>query len=187
MEQHTHHSPNGSNGSKGVTLVSVSDASELLGISTSGVRKRINRGSLPARKIDGQWKVVLDEEQIAKASAEQSANLAATRQQLGVIRDEWLQPLILRIGNQAEQIGRLEERIRHLERERNELIAERNELRSLLESAPEQESRSRPGRPRQNSVSVAGLHLTEQVALAGIGLTLGLWMVVGLLAWLMVM
>lgn len=187
MEQRTHHSPNGSHGSpNGVTLVSVSDASELLGITTSGVRKRINRGSLSARKINGQWQVVLDEEQLAKASTDGTMNLAAARQQLEIIRDEWLQPLILRIGNQAEQIGRLEERIRHMERERNELIAERNELRTLLASQAGQESRSDPGQSKERKARLAGLRLTDQIAIAGIGLTLGLWMVVGLLAWLMV-
>lgn len=41
--------------------VDIGQAAEILGMSKDAVRKRIQRGTLPAEKIDGQWYIRLDD------------------------------------------------------------------------------------------------------------------------------
>ncbi len=83
------------------------------------VRKRIQRGQLAGYKgADHRWYVLNDEppdatrdrtgqdtRQDATAAVVVNAN---ARAQLEAIRDEWLQPLVETISQQAERIGRLE-------------------------------------------------------------------------------
>jgi len=97
----------------------------LHGISVGAVRKRIQRGQLDAHKgPDHRWYV---REDVARDETGQDTRQDATgqgattpaptavgvnvnaRAQLEAIRDEWLQPLVSTIAEQAERIGRLEQ------------------------------------------------------------------------------
>ncbi len=94
------------------------------GLLVATVRKRIQRGQLAGYKgADHRWYVLEDEppdatgrvatrdrtgqdtRQDATAAVVVNAN---ARAQLAAIRDEWLQPLVETISQQAERIGRLE-------------------------------------------------------------------------------
>jgi len=94
------------------------------GLQVATVRKRIQRGQLVGYKgADHRWYVLEDELPDATGrDATRDATGHATRQdataavavnanaraQLEAIRDEWLQPLVETISQQAERIGRLE-------------------------------------------------------------------------------
>lgn len=97
------------------------------GLQVATVRKRIQRGQLSGYKgADHRWYVLEDEQLNATGHATQDTRRDATRQdtrqdttiavavnanaraQLEAIRDEWLQPLVETISQQAERIGRLE-------------------------------------------------------------------------------
>ena len=111
------------------TILSVADTAQLLGISPGAVRKRIERGQLAARKVRGQWHVILDaagatgqdtttttRHDVTDTTPRHNPNATgmtslasdAARSQLEAIRDEWLAPLISQITEQAERIGHLE-------------------------------------------------------------------------------
>ena len=83
------------------------------------MRKRIQRGQLAGYKgADHRWYVLDGEPLDATRDATQDktgqdatgavAVNANARAQLEAIRDEWLQPLVATISQQAERIGRLE-------------------------------------------------------------------------------
>ncbi len=121
----------------GEVVVSVADAATVLGISEGAVRKRIERGQLSGRKVSGQWQIILNETPTSHATGHdttsdetrqhpEGARSHTTRRdatttggtnlptvapaamaQLEAIRDEWLQPLIDQLKDQAEEIGRL--------------------------------------------------------------------------------
>lgn len=93
------------------------------GLQVATVRKRIQRGQLAGYKgADHRWYVLEDAPPDATRDRTQDATGQDTRQdatasvavnanaraQLEAIRDEWLQPLVATISQQAERIGRLE-------------------------------------------------------------------------------
>ena len=115
--------------------VPIAEAAARLGVGVELLRKRAQRNTMPAYKVDGKWYVVLDvdqdgvqdippgpEEVVASRTVqdgtsgpEQDAERgnavrgvsSAARSQLEAIRDEWLAPLVAQIREQAEEIGRL--------------------------------------------------------------------------------
>ena len=135
------------------------------GLQVATVRKRIQRGQLAGYKgADHRWYVLEDEppdatghdgtrdatghatRQDATAAVAVNAN---ARAQLEAIRDEWLQPLVETISQQAERIGRLEaerdsaaaqlmakdETIAELRRRAEQAEAERDQL-AAAQAAP---------------------------------------------------
>jgi excisionase family DNA binding protein len=139
-------------------ILSVADAAQLLGVSPGAIRKRIERGQLPARKVAGQWRVILDATGATGHDATDTTSAtrldattrhdrddkrdsmpappASAREQLEAIRDEWLAPLVAQISEQAEMIGQLRERAGRLQAERDELRA-RLEALSATQAVPE--------------------------------------------------
>lgn len=109
-----------------VQAVTLADAARLLGTTTEAVRQRAKRGTLPSFKgPDGKIYIPLDAVQetsqppveephqvirpIPVASAPEPApvELVAARHQMELILNEWLQPLMTRMAEQAEEMGRL--------------------------------------------------------------------------------
>ena len=91
---------------RNISVVDVVEAARMLGMSPSAVRRRIRRGELPAHKVNGKWRVVMDNETVTEdvngAGAEAERDLVqieAARRQLEAIRDEWLQPFVLQISH----------------------------------------------------------------------------------------
>jgi hypothetical protein len=141
----------------------LADAAALMGTSVAALRKRLQRGSVPGYKRDGQWYVLVDTAHIAGSPRPPHGQAAgvdtgqptgsppalvsdAARAQLEAIRDEWLQPLVAQIAEQAERIGRLE--------------AEKEDLRRRAEAAEQEAAtlRARPSAPTlsQDAPNVAG-------------------------------
>lgn len=166
--------------------MSVEQAAELLGISRSAVRKRIARRQLDARKVEGRWQIMLDTEIVQDSTSvagEETRQPGISLEQLEVIRDEWLQPLMLQVRSQAEQYGRLEARYRAVEEERDRLLVECEMLRARLDAQPAPDPPP-PPTAFATIMSMAGqLRSAEGAVVAGIALALGLWIGVGLLTW----
>ncbi len=95
--------------------VPIADAAEQLGVTIELLRKRAQRGTVPAYKVDGRWFVVLDTTtpivldtspgqdvqdgtsrtgQRAETGQPPRSVTPAAMSQLEAIRDEWLQPLL---------------------------------------------------------------------------------------------
>ena len=99
-------------GTDGVTLT---EAATALGISRDALKKRVQRGGIPAYKDEtGAWRVVLSEGDIAGDMSRdmgegQFPGHAGTDVpgQLTTVMEQWLQPLVNQIAQQAEEIGRL--------------------------------------------------------------------------------
>lgn len=127
--------------------VPIAEAAEQLGVTIELLRKRAQRGTMPAYKVDGRWFVVLDttppivqpsgpgqDVQDVSSRTGQSteppprprAVTPAAMSQLEAIRDEWLQPLIEKIGTLERTLGRTEE-------QRDAAVSERDELRAEVE------------------------------------------------------
>ena len=142
--------------------LTVPPAARVLGISAGAVRKRIERGQLEARKVSGQWAIpVPDATEAATGTrhdtTRQNATGDTTRHdratgttaapilpavayaQLEAIRDEWLAPLVERIGELEREAGRLTAERDSLERERDEL-RERLERAQTPQDSPHDES-----------------------------------------------
>ena len=141
---------------EGEIVVSVADAAAMLGISPGAVRKRLERGQLVGRKHAGQWSIVLSATDPGAHDATRHDPVASPRShatghdatgrdapsvtvtpaalaQLEAIRDQWLAPLVDRIGTLERENGRLEERLTTTERERDALRWEQDRL---AEQAP---------------------------------------------------
>jgi excisionase family DNA binding protein len=100
--------------------LSVEDAAEALGISPQAVRKRIARGTLPARRDGRGWRVVLDRAPGATgatATAQPRARprpqpphpaVSRQRAQLAAVVEPFTAPLVARIEALARDVGRLE-------------------------------------------------------------------------------
>lgn len=155
-----------------VTDLSLAEAAELIGSTTNAVYLRVKRGSLPGYKgPDGKWyirkedllagDVVEPEPEPAPDGHDQpgeDAEPASRRpqpgprqqtlipvyQQLEMIRDEWLQPLINQITEQATEIGglkaTLEIREAELARLSEESAAVRAEIERLQATASSQDT-----------------------------------------------
>ena len=139
--------------------VPIAEAAEELGVTVELLRKRAQRGTIPAYKVDGRWFVVLDKtepivqdtspvqdvQDVPSRTGQGSSEAPPPRavapaalSQLEAIRDEWLQPLVDQLKVQATQIGRLEverdvaiSKVQDVERERDELLAEVELLREI--------------------------------------------------------
>ncbi len=107
--------------------VPLHEAAELLGVTVELLRKRAQRNTVPAYKVDGRWYVVLDgtpsgldaaplgpvQDRTGSPGQDESqrdppAVSPAARSQLEAIRDEWLRPLVDRIGELEREAGRLQ-------------------------------------------------------------------------------
>jgi hypothetical protein len=145
---------------EGLTIAAVARA---LGVSENAVRQRIKRGSVEAGKVDGVWRIWFDEADAPKpadqepdhqptTSTDRQADQEATSRsltvspaalaQLEAIRDQWLAPLVDRIGTLERENGRLEERLATTERERDALRAEVSQL-TAGQDAPEKSPKNR--------------------------------------------
>ncbi len=99
-------------GTDGVTLT---EAAESLGISRDALKKRVQRGAIPAYKDEtGAWRVALPQgDNIGDVSRDMGDGTSSGHVspvvpgQLTAIMDAWLTPLTDRIAEQAEMIGRL--------------------------------------------------------------------------------
>jgi hypothetical protein len=117
----------------------IADAAKHLGLTVEMLRKRAQRGTLPAYKVDGRWYIIVaDAEDHAPVQDTPSvqdvpdstsrpghgAPTAVTQaafSQLEAIRDQWLRPFVEELNAKSERIGRLEERLAAAEQERDEL------------------------------------------------------------------
>ncbi|MDP9355693.1 MAG: hypothetical protein M3R02_10520 [Chloroflexota bacterium] len=110
--------------------VPLHEAAELLGVTVELLRKRAQRKTIPAYKVDGRWYVVLEGLQDVQdmrlpgpvqdrtggpgqdvqdhPPPPASTVSPAARSQLEAIRDEWLRPLVDRIGELEREAGRLQ-------------------------------------------------------------------------------
>ncbi|MDP9471110.1 MAG: hypothetical protein M3Q71_10670 [Chloroflexota bacterium] len=135
--------------------VPLHEAAELLGVTVELLRKRAQRKTVPAYKVDGRWYVVLDGLQDAQDTTSPgpvrdrtgspgqdvldnppplpSTVSPAARSQLEAIRDEWLRPLVDRIGELEREAGQLQERVAGVERERDGLAARLANNRKLAD------------------------------------------------------
>ena len=94
----------------------IAEAARRLGVSENAVRQRIKRRSIAAAKVDGVWRVSLPDhhadqegDQEPDHQADQEATIApAARAQMGAIYDQWLSPLVDRVGALERENGRLE-------------------------------------------------------------------------------
>jgi excisionase family DNA binding protein len=153
----------GSPGRSGHPAMSARAAADALGINERTVRRWLDEGRLRAPKVRGAYRievaeverarlVLLGEDERGNAVVEAPrpdtghdrttrADRAAApamlsvpaRTQLDLIRDEWLQPLIAQIREQAEAMGRLEERLVATKQERDRLAAQLSTDRSLTD------------------------------------------------------
>jgi len=125
--------------------LSVSQAAAYLGLSVNAVRHKIRRGTLPAVKVNGEWRVQVLEGMPPRPAASPRIGGAAdmlkdspadtppayplsAQRQLEVIRDTLLIPLI-------EQNERQQMRIAELEHGHGRLEAERDQARIQAEMA----------------------------------------------------
>lgn len=156
----------------------VREAAIRLGISEGAVRQRIHRHTLVAERSDGIVYVILADDTPSHTvdstayetvthtvshtpddTVDSTTIMLAARQQFEAIRDEWLQPLVTRIGELEREAGRLEEsrdiaqqRAQELEVERNHVAEEREALRSRLselEAAATESATSEPETPQR--------------------------------------
>ncbi len=116
-----------------VDALSLAEAAELLGITTNALYLRVKRKTLPGyQEADGKWYIRRADLFTGEAPADRPVKpepatepepsaprqarprpepqqaVIPAYQQLEMVRDEWLQPLISQITEQATQIGRLE-------------------------------------------------------------------------------
>jgi len=132
-------------------VTTVAHAAEILGISQGAVRKRIERGQLNGRKVDGQWRIFLDASDTTDATRQEASHatepetttttpdssrdqaqtghdtartsvVSATAQaQLDAFRDAILRPHLERIEELAKDVGRLTAERDAIGRERDRL------------------------------------------------------------------
>ncbi len=134
-------------------VASVTEAARLLGLTEGAVRKRIERGQLRAAKVKNQWQITIGTDDLAETALRDATRrdetghdttdtTATTRQdttggtpsmvapaavaQLEAIRDQWLQPLVDRIGTLEREAGRLQA-------ERDVALAEVERLKAAAE------------------------------------------------------
>ena len=110
-----------------------------------------------------------------------------TRRQLEAIRDEWLQPLLMQLRHQSEEVGRLQMQVEQLREERDRLLVENGDLKASPDSATGAVAESglasqEPASTRDSVVhALTQLTTTEGAMVAGIAIALGLWVGLGFL------
>jgi hypothetical protein len=130
-------------------VMSVAAASDALGITAGAVRKRIERGQLSGQKIGGTWRVLLNATEATRrdttARPDQTRHhdttgddsttdiSPAARTQMAAIRDEWLLPLVDRIGELEREAGHLQAQRDVAQRERDDLADRLAEERGLAD------------------------------------------------------
>ncbi len=134
--------------SAGIDGVTLTEAATALGISRYALKKRVQRGGIPAYKDESvAWRIVLP---VGDTYGDMSRDKMeghvpgqmspAVPDQLSVVMDQWLRPLVDRIAEQAEEIGGLRADLRGERGQREQAERERDELRARLAAAEEQES-----------------------------------------------
>lgn len=119
----------------------VSEAAKILDITPGALRKRIRRGTIPASKVDGEWRILIQDEAThsnvedsgAGQGVSQDVALDVARQQLETFRDAFVMPLVDRIGELEREQGVLTERTRQLEVRNQQLLEEIEELKKPVE------------------------------------------------------
>ncbi len=144
-------------GTDGVTLT---EAATTLGISRDALKKRVQRGVIPAHKDEtGAWRVLLptgdtDGDMSRDTGEGQFPGHGGTNVpgQLTTVMEQWLQPLVNQIAQQAEEIGRL-----RLENEQLTAALQTTshppEQSGDRESPPPQEQTSQRGAQRESEAS----------------------------------
>jgi len=94
-------------------------------------------GQLTGR-INGNGHTVKDTVPESKTATETVAINQAAQSQLEAIRDQWLAPLIDRIGELEHLNGRLEERVEHVTASYDTVTVERDVLKARLSEVEEQ-------------------------------------------------
>jgi excisionase family DNA binding protein len=131
--------PHDENGNP-ATGLSVSQAAATLGLSVNAVRHKIRRGSLPAVKVNGEWRVQLVEG-VPHRPAAQARTVAgedspadsppdrplaismSAEQQLATLREGLVAPLVALTERQQQTIAEQAEMIGRLSAERDALAA----------------------------------------------------------------
>jgi hypothetical protein len=125
--------------------LTTADAARALGVSQNAVRQRIRRGTLVATKVDGVWRIALDVETDHQGAQPSPGNhiamTAAARRQVAAIRDEFVLPLVERIGELERDLGRVTaerdaevRRRQATEAERDAAVAQTEELEGWVTS-----------------------------------------------------
>jgi len=119
--------------------------------------------------------------QSANGAHQSATGEVFTREQLALIRDEWLAPLVDEIRHQAQDIANLEVLYRQVVDERDRLAIERDELLEQLEALTAEEEPEPPatGLERLNILG-RQLRSAEGAVVAAIAIALALWLVIGL-------
>ena len=154
--------------------LSIADAARHLGISENAVRQRIKRGTVEATKVDGVWRVTVDESLIAgdhevdyqtdqesqpsagyeerrpgdhEATSQPAVSVSA-RAQLSALVEEMLAPIIAQHEEQtahlARQLGRTEAERDQAREEVSTARLERDALRVELDRLREAETVNAP-------------------------------------------
>jgi hypothetical protein len=111
--------------------------------------------------------------------AEPAAATTFSSEQLALIRDEWVAPLLEEYRHQAQDIATLEVLYRRVVDERDRLLIERDELLAQLEAAPDDEQPA--PQPIGRLVGLTNLLGTaEGAVVAGIAIAIALWVGIGL-------
>ena len=121
----------------------VSEAAEIMGITPGALRKRIQRGTVDATKVDGQWYVYVEESIGEKLQQEETVTddvaLVLAQQQMEVFRETFVTPLVEAIRELENENGRLESDNKHLESDNkhledraDQLIKENDELHQRI-------------------------------------------------------
>ena len=130
----------------GPVSVPVKEAATLLGIGERAVRKRIATGSLQAERVSGAWFVRLDRaEPRHGTSGSSSANgnrnhstgapVPKASDQLQLVMQEWVAPLVDRIAGLERELGREQVRRETAELRLTEVTGMTDELRRRAEEA----------------------------------------------------
>ena len=93
---------------KGYTI---QEAADKLSISKSAMHKRVLRGTMNAEKIDGRWKVYLDDKTSGNDKGNDKGNDSKTQMSLMVLEIKYLK----------EQIQKLEQQLQDQKQENNKL------------------------------------------------------------------